>query len=259
MKTVALWFFFSLLGYSELAVATQLPQSLSSDPRMKTVVYQPDNVVTLHGTPLVNSQIILGQKESVIDIQCGDLAAWSMTVVKATPNVVNIKPNLSASNTDMTITTINDRQQVRRYTLHLVVGKSSSAVATTFSIRYVESPEVPSSSSFHSGSRSPVLLDHDFHWDYLFHGCRDIVPLRVFDDGRFTYFMLQDHQPTPAFFAVTDKLGRETLLNMRHEGDYWIALQTAPQFTLRSSDQCVASIFNHRVIKHLKHRGRVDG
>ena len=227
-------------------------QALSSDHRIKTVVYDPNNVVTLQGTPLVNSQIILGDGESVTDIQCGDLAAWSVTVSKSTPNVVNVKPNVSVSNTDMVITTINQDQQVKRYILHLIAKKMTDLNASTFSIRYVEAKQLPVFNHVHSQGNVSALLDHSHHWDYWFNGCRDIVPIHVFDDGSSTYFMLQHHAPIPAFFAVMDKQGHETLLNMRHEGNYWVAHQIAPQFTLRSSQECVATIFNHHLIEQLE-------
>ena len=70
----------------------------------------------------------------------------------------------------------------------------------------------------------------------------------IFDDGHFTYLQLRQQQPIPAIFSVDDTKGSESLVNFRREGDYLVILRTVLQLTLRSSDHCVASVFNHAAI-----------
>jgi type IV secretion system protein VirB9 len=88
--------------------------------------------------------------------------------------------------------------------------------------------------------------------DYRFSGNKQIMPLHVFDDGRFTYFELRPNQPAPAIFAVDNKQGKEAVVNTRRQGSYLVVQRLAPQFTLRNGGT-VASVFNTREILNIKH------
>ncbi|MBV52639.1 MAG: hypothetical protein CL816_01075 [Coxiellaceae bacterium] len=244
---------FCLCFIATTIFSDELPRSLSSDHRMKTVIFQKNNIVRLYGSILVNTQIILGLHEQVIDIQCGDSAAWSVNVSAMIPNVVNIKPMISGSNTSLSISTTDAHQHVKHYFFNLHSSSSTDPSLITFSIRFINpSKVIPlNHSSYKKYFSKP--FSHHTHWDYRYHGCKTIVPQHVFDNGHFTFFMLRDHQPIPAFFVVDDKHGHETLINVHHEGQYWVVYQTAPQFTLRGGQYCVASIFNHRLIKTINH------
>ena len=237
-------------GLSTLTLSAQTPRGLSSDDRIKTIIYQPDNVVNIFASQLITTQLILGVHETVTDIQCGDSAAWSIVVSQSSPNIINIKPVMPVSNTNLTVLTHNKSNRLRRYIFHLQTINSQQLTDATFSVRFINPPAIslPIRSQDINVSINPV--NPEYHWDYRFHGCRSIVPQRVFDDGHFTYFQFKPGQVVPAFFMVKDAQGHEALINMRHEGQYWLALQLARQFTLRSSVQCVASIFNHQQIDH---------
>ena len=78
------------------------------------------------------------------------------------------------------------------------------------------------------------------------------MPLHVFDDGQFTYLQLRPGQPVPAIFAVDTKKANESVVNFRREGRYLVIHRIVPQLTLREGPQQVASIFNNRLIAHLK-------
>ena len=93
-------------------------------------------------------------------------------------------------------------------------------------------------------------LPSAYHWDYSFHGSTSIMPLHVFDDGRFTYFQLRPNQALPAIFAVDSKSAEESVVNFRQEGRYLVVHRLAPQFTLRLGKHRVASIFNNRFIRN---------
>jgi type IV secretion system protein VirB9 len=90
--------------------------------------------------------------------------------------------------------------------------------------------------------------------DYRFSGNKQIMPLHVFDDGRFTYFELRKNQPAPAIFAVDNKQGKESMVNTRRQGNYLVVQRIAPQFTLRNGG-IVASVFNSQEIINIKQQG----
>ena len=69
------------------------------------------------------------------------------------------------------------------------------------------------------------------------------MPKHVFDDGQFTYFELSNNGAVPAIFAVDDKSGKESTVNVRRQGKYLVVLRLAPQFTLRQG-HLTTSVFN---------------
>lgn len=88
-----------------------------------------------------------------------------------------------------------------------------------------------------------------YNWNYSFSGTGSIMPLHVFDDGKFTYMQIRDNTDMPAIFAVNNKKGEESVVNYRRQGNYIVVQQVAPQFTLRDGHNRVASIFNNPLIK----------
>ena len=82
----------------------------------------------------------------------------------------------------------------------------------------------------------------DVNFAYTYRGNEDLRPLRVFDDGKHTYFQFPDHIKTPAIFDVNEKR-EETLINYHVENDYVIVQKIGRQFTLRDGDK-VLCIYN---------------
>ena len=87
------------LGLSNLAAAEIQPKNTLTDARIKQVEYQKNNVVTITGKPFVSTQIIFGDDESILDVQGGDEAGWTVHIDKALLNILTIKPTLFDSNT----------------------------------------------------------------------------------------------------------------------------------------------------------------
>ncbi|OGV47044.1 MAG: hypothetical protein A3F46_00970 [Legionellales bacterium RIFCSPHIGHO2_12_FULL_42_9] len=96
---------------------------------------------------------------------------------------------------------------------------------------------------------------HPVNTAYRFSGSPQLVPLHVFDNGRFTYFELAANAPVPAIFAIEDKQGKENTVNTRREGKYLVVQRTAPQFTLRSGSM-VTSVFNINEISRIQQNRR---
>jgi len=64
------------------ALAMVQPRSLATDQRIKVVAYQKDNIVPIHGTTFITTQIIFGQNEQIIAVDGGDASAWTINVDK---------------------------------------------------------------------------------------------------------------------------------------------------------------------------------
>ena len=73
-------------------------------------------------------------------------------------------------------------------------------------------------------------------------GAREIAPIRVFDDGEFTYMQFRALTDLPAIFLV-DKDKQESVVNYRIEGPYVVIERIGSQFSLRHGNE-VACVFN---------------
>ena len=253
------------LGLSNLAVAEIQPKNTLTDARIKQVEFQKNNVVTINGKPFVSTQIIFGDDESILDVQGGDEAGWSVHIDKALPNILTIKPTLFDSNTNLAVVTNDKNNEKRIYHFHLVMGSAqkANAGAATYAIEFTypdkEKAKLEATLNFLQRQKDSILNSakqpSDYHWDYSFNGNKSIMPLHVFDDGQFTYLQLRPNQTVPSVFAVDNKQGEESVVNTRIEGDYLVIQQIAPQFTLREGEHKVATIFNDDDIKKLRENG----
>ena len=86
-----------------------------------------------------------------------------------------------------------------------------------------------------------------YNLNYSAYGDDSIAPIRVFDNGQFTYFDFSDKQTLPAIF-IANKKGKESLVNYHQQGRYVVVERTAQQFDLRHGS-LVATVFNETVKK----------
>src|SRR3990167_8089353 len=105
--------------FCEQALALEKPRALVTDSRIKVVTYQKNNVVPIDGKTFITTQIILGENEKIVDVQGGDAAAWTININNALTNVLNVKPTILGSHTDLSVTTIDDNDKRRYYRFEL--------------------------------------------------------------------------------------------------------------------------------------------
>ena len=78
-----------------------------------------------------------------------------------------------------------------------------------------------------------------YNFNYQYTGEPAIAPIKVFDNGEFTYFQFSKRNAEiPAIFTV-DASGYESLINFRSAGEYIIVERVSPQYTLRSGTDIV--------------------
>ena len=204
---------------------------------IRIVPFVKNQVILINASTFTVTEIQFNDHERILSIQNGDIAAWTVDVGKTLPNRLFIKPTVPGSNTNMTV--ITDQHT---YYFHLMSNVKKQASLYALKFHYPQS-------TMKIDKLNDPHLPAAYHWNYSFHGSTSIMPLHIFDDGRFTYFQLRPGQATPAIFAVDNKKGKESVVNFRKEGNYLVVHQLAPQFTLRSGKNHVASIFNNRLIK----------
>lgn len=245
---------------AQTALAREQPRALATDQRIKVVAFQADNVVPIQASTFTTTQVVFGKGEMIQNIQNGDLDAWTVSVQKDIPNMLFLKPTILGSNTNMTVVT-----SAHTYYFHLKsnTNLSNAQDNSTYAVHFIYPQQARkkmlATLRYNQQQKRAIVNAHknpqDYNWQYSFSGAKSIVPLHIFDDGRFTYFQLREGQPLPAVFSVDNTLGKESVVNYRRTGNYLVIQQVAPQFSLREGKTSVASIFNNKRIHQLRAHG----
>ncbi len=253
------------INMATVILAEQTPQSVITDQRIKQVEYQRNQVIPIVGQAFVNTQIIFGDDETILDVQNGDEAGWTAHIDKNIPYILNIKPTLFDSNTNLDIVTTDSHNLKRIYRFHLIMGReiNKNKINSTYAIEFIypdkEKAKLEDTLNYLKRQQETIINSSkqpsDYHWDYTFSGDKTILPIHIFDDGQFTYLQLRPGQSVPAVFAVNNSVGDESVVNVRREGDYLVIHELAPQFTLRVGKYHVASIFNTVMINKIRKNG----
>ena len=212
--------------------AAQIPAPGPVDPRIRTIVYNPREVVTITGQLGYQMVMSFGPSERIENISVGDSLGWQVTPNKKA-DLLFLKPIDRLPSTNMTIVT-----NLRRYNFELLAVPASTRRAQTYDIRFVYPNEELAAASL-AVPETPVsdaAAPDSWNFAYSYAGSKLIVPARVFDDGRFTYFQWPDSVDTPAVFAVGND-GTEALVNHVVRGRYFVVEQVSPQFLLRSGKE----------------------
>ncbi len=223
------------------ALALVMPSPIATDARIKTITYSPNEVFKFTGYYRYQSNIEFAPDEEIGTISLGDSVAWQMNPLG---NRLFLKPIEQDATTNMTIIT---NKRTYFFELHAEEAKNISDKNLTFELRFIY-PGDESLGVSHV-DHMPDLEQDDlskYNFRYTLTGSDDIAPLRIFDDGEFTYFQFQDvNGEVPAFFQV-DSQGNESLINYRARGPYIVVERVAARYTLRHGNSVVC-IFNEAI------------
>jgi type IV secretion system protein VirB9 len=224
------------LALATPALAAQTPQPGPEDPRIRTIFYNPEQVVSLRGHFGFQMMLEFEPDERIENVSIGDALAWQVTPNKRA-NLLFIKPVELAVGTNMTVVT--DR---RRYAFELTARRASgprqSDMAYVVRFLYPPEPTPPA-----PPPPPPPQPPERRNVDYTYTGSRATLPSLVFDDGRFTYFQWSEGTATPALFLAGAD-GSESLVNYGVRDGYVVVEQLAPRYTLRNGKDVTTVINN---------------
>lgn len=205
-------------------MAADAPRPGVVDPRIRTVAYDPDQVVRLTGYFGIQTMLEFAPDERIENVSIGDALGWQVTPNKKA-NLLFLKPLDRTAATNMTVVT--DR---RRYVFELVVAGPK---ATTKDLAYVVRFLVPAPAPMMVTAPPPPAAPVARNSAYAVKGDAAIQPTKVFDDGSATYFAWPAQADLPAVFVVGAD-GVEGLANALVRDGYLVVDQLAPKFVLRS-------------------------
>ena len=207
--------------------AADAPRPGRVDPRIRSVFYNPEQVVLLTGYLGYQMMIEFAPGERLENVSIGDSLGWQVT-----PNhkadLLFLKPVGLAPPTNMTVVT-----DLHRYAFELRSRRAGSARAAqiAYIVRF-EYPEVLAPVQVEV-TPPPPKPPQQSNIRYTYTGSRALLPSQVFDDGAFTYFKWPEATSAPALFLV-DKDGAESIVNYGMRDGYQVVEQVAQRFILRS-------------------------
>jgi type IV secretion system protein VirB9 len=224
------------------AWAERQPQPGRYDPRIRTIVYERDNVVGLTATYGISTMIILAESEQIETMTVGDTLAWQVTTNKKR-NIIFLKPVEKDARTNLNV--ISSK---RIYTFDLRANETREARGQTYKVRFVypeDDYDARLLARAQEIARYPTLRNarrDNLNTDYAYKGSEAVKPALVVDDGVKTWFRFDGE--APAIFLVGPNRD-ETLVNSRREQEFIVVDKIAYQWTLRVGDQTTC-VFNLR-------------
>jgi type IV secretion system protein VirB9 len=237
-----------------LALAEQTPAPGKFDPRVRTVAYNPQDLVVVTtyfgvSTPIRFADDEVIEKES---LDAGDRKAWSIKA-SARGNILFVRPIAEKADTNITVVT-----NKRIYLFLLTVAEEKAerkgkkgAFAPTYSMATARSKNITYSLTFtypedgrkSEGTKAADALRTQMAGgkkratgtDYWVAGDAEVSPLDARDDGRFIYLTFAPNQGIPSFYSV-DAKGKETLLNPAVDGTTVVIDRMVRQLALRRGD-----------------------
>lgn len=220
---VSLICFFVGFSLVQQAQALQEPSSSEYDSRLKSVSYNPDDVVKVDSVLGVQTHIIIDPSEKYITHAWGDPDAWSFSHKL---NHYFIKPKDAMSDTNLTIVT--DKREynfdVRFYDEpYDKKGKTSFDKRMTFRIKF-RYPEIEAAIARKKAEQERLekqtkeVRRVGYNINYSMNGdVSSIAPMNVWDDGIFTYIKFGPGQEIPVVFYVGDD-GEESIVGQHSAG-----------------------------------------
>lgn len=243
---------------------------ITTDSRIKTFIFNENEVYKLDFQYGYQSSIEFGLKESFETISVGNSNSWKITPVNRR---IFIKPLDGDSKTNMTVIT---NKNVYHFDLHshypgryldnnlVYVARFFHPEKNTNSMKpLVESAKYPanksgnnfSSSSYGASGMnvkyngSPLVSNNyaskqqmqnkpSYNYNYTLTGPEQISPMQIFDDGSKTYFLLNNIITKPEFYS---KSFNGNLSPIRHYkmGKYVVVDKISQQFVMKNNGQQV--------------------
>jgi type IV secretion system protein VirB9 len=231
------------------AMAVREAKPTAIDSRIRVMVYNPNDVFKYTGYYGYQASIEFADGEAVDTISMGDSTSWQIV---PSGRRIFLKPMEDNATTNMTIIT---NKHTYFFELHAQEVEDIDDPEMVFNVRFIYPDEGEESAVRHYAGTGLVTpesdeddneLDENYNYNYTMSGSELTAPIKIFDDGEFTYFQFKDkNAEVPAFFLV-DSDNSESIVNYRVSGKYIVVERVASRFTLRHGNDIVC-IFNEEM------------
>ncbi|APX26317.1 MULTISPECIES: TrbG/VirB9 family P-type conjugative transfer protein [Salipiger] len=214
--------FVALLLLPLPALAERAPQTMGQDARVRSVWYNPSDVIRVDTNLRTNTALELGRGERIEQVLLGDSEAFDVEVL-SNRNTVSVKPVIGSAHSNMTIYT-------SRRAIAFVLTEGRSKTPT-----YRVAVKYPEDQPARTSSTPKAIGTRDTGYEYA--GGGQARPKAVWNDGHATYFEFRQGV-RPSIFAV-DGEGYELTVNSQTRGRVVRVGGVAEAFTIRIGDEVI--------------------
>lgn len=215
------------IGYSSHA------QNTINDARIMTIDFVDGAVYRIEGCTNFQTLMSFSSSERIENVAVGDSNQWQVTPNKKA-DLLFIKSIAFNAHSNMTVIT-----NKRRYIFELLSAPKSRCqsgkVAYEIRFNYQERVETPQDDKPKEGEPFSDMIKNNL---YTYHGDKNLVPLRMFDDGLMTYVKWPEHVHTPAVFVLLPD-GSESLVNYANREGFMVISEVASIWVMRLGPQTV--------------------
>ena len=243
MRRLALVSLALVLAGASPALALETPPPGKADPRVRTIDYDPLQVVHVAGVYRTATQILFGDDETILHVALGDATAWDVAAEK---NILFIKPKAAHGLTNLIVTTTRSDGQARNYTFELATDShapTEGQVLYVLRFRYPEDQKAMAKAVLSAEEQALLAkltalklergaVEGTRNLKYTVQGSTALQPSEASDNGRFTILRFPTGQPIPAVYEVTPD-GTESLVPFDVRGEFVVIHDVARQFRLR--------------------------
>ncbi|MET0154519.1 MAG: TrbG/VirB9 family P-type conjugative transfer protein [Rickettsiales bacterium] len=227
------------------AAAMQESRPVAGEPRLRVITYNPNAIHHYIGHYVYQGSILFGKDEKILTVSLGNPAAWQ---VLPKDNRLFLKP--IAVYPEHTVTNMMVITEKRTYYFQLEgrIAENINDPQLAWETRFVYPEGDSAGDSLRQyapqSASEPDLTDLSrYNFNYTISGNEFTAPIRVFDDGEFTYLEYPDvNVDLPAIFLV-DSQNKEAIVNFHVAGKYVVIERVAGRFTLRHGND-VTCLFN---------------
>jgi type IV secretion system protein VirB9 len=233
--------FILLLIFCSDIYAIRESRPTAVDSRIRVMVYNPNDVFKFTGYYNYQASVEFAQGETIQSISMGDTTGWQIV---PSGNRMFIKPIQEEATTNMTIITDKRTYFFELYAEEALDIRDPNMV---FSVKFIypDEEEYENITRYASKTSSESMPDlkkpEDLNFHYTLSGPENLSPVKIFDDGQFTYLQFRQYKTTaPAIFYMDEKL-KENLVNFRVSKDrkYTILEGVYKRLTVRIDDKIV--------------------
>ena len=233
------------------AVALQLPTAGVRDTRVRTVVYDPANVVKIHGVIRASTQILFAEDEEIAHVAIGDSVSWE---IAPAGNILFLKPREPHPATNLQVVTTRRDARKRSYQFELAIN-GGALTESYFVVRFAYPEDEAERRRLETGLRRSAAeagaIDESFaahaqfgprNWRYSAQGSPALDPETVYDDGKETTLRFAGNREVPAVYLVGSD-GTESLVPKDVRGELVVVHAVGRELRLRRGLE-VLCIFN---------------
>ncbi len=238
-----------LMGTASICVAGEVPMPVATDSRIKTYVYNENDVFSIVTHYGYQSNIEFGKDEDIETISVGDRVPFQ--IIPAGRRLF-IRAMLANARTNMTVVTNKHAYQFDLISMPAPMTPSEELV---YVVRFFYPGDRKNSAEAYSAGdsappaaiRPAAVSGNAYNYHYTYSGSSEITPLKIFDDGRSTYFKLRSAvSSAPSFFKL-DEAGKQVPVSSYNNGEYWVVDGVSPRFSIKEGDYTV-SVYNEKPV-----------